>query len=127
MEERAILFDSRFLFRYCVSMIRYFRAAHMEDWESVRGQNHFGAVKIITANVRLFLVLVAWVFFNVIIFACCVVVLVLRDLHLMLGILVIAFCHRRTGRGGEGGCSPPKFWATQIFWTARENLGKACF
>ena len=18
--------------------------------------------------------------------------------------------------GGEGGCSPPKFWATQIFW-----------
>ena len=35
--------------------------------------------------------------------------------------------HRRTGRGGEGGCSPPKFWATQIFWTARENLGKASF
>ena len=27
--------------------------------------------------------------------------------------------------GGEGGCSPPKFWATQIFWAARENLGKA--
>ena len=89
MEERGILFDSRFLFRYSVSMIRYVRAADMEDWESVRGQNHFGAVKIITANVRLFLVLVAWVFCNVIIFACCVVVLVLRDLHLML---VIAFC-----------------------------------
>ena len=35
--------------------------------------------------------------------------------------------HRRTGRGGEGGCSPPKFWATQIFWAARENLGKARF
>ena len=35
--------------------------------------------------------------------------------------------HRRTGRGGEGGCSPPKFWATQIFWAARENLGKANF
>ena len=35
--------------------------------------------------------------------------------------------HRRTGRGGEGGCSPPKFWATQIFWVARENLGKASF
>ena len=35
--------------------------------------------------------------------------------------------HRRTGRGGEGGCSPPKFWATQIFWAARENLGKASF
>ena len=35
--------------------------------------------------------------------------------------------HRRTGRGGEGGCSPPKFWATQIFGAARENLGKASF
>ena len=35
--------------------------------------------------------------------------------------------HRRTGRGGEGGCSPPKFWATQIFWAARENLGKVSF
>ena len=35
--------------------------------------------------------------------------------------------HRRTGRGGEGGCSAPKFWATQIFWAARENLGKASF
>ena len=33
--------------------------------------------------------------------------------------------HRRTGRGGEGGCSAPKFWAAQIFWAARENLGKA--
>ena len=38
--------------------------------------------------------------------------------------------HRRTGRGegggGEEGCSPPKFWATQIFLgAARENLGKA--
>ena len=29
--------------------------------------------------------------------------------------------------GGEGGCSPPKFWATQIFWAARQNLGKANF
>ena len=35
--------------------------------------------------------------------------------------------HRRTGRGGEGGYSPPKVWATQIFWAARENLGKANF
>ena len=36
--------------------------------------------------------------------------------------------HRRTGRGGEGGCSPPpKFWATQTFWAARENLGKVSF
>ena len=91
MEERGILFDSRFLFRYSVSMIRYVRAAHMEDWESVRGHNHFGAVKIITANVRLFLVLVARVFCNVIIFACCVVVLVLRDLHLML--VIFLFFH----------------------------------
>ena len=29
--------------------------------------------------------------------------------------------------GDEEGCSPPKFWATQIFWAARENLGKARF
>ena len=35
--------------------------------------------------------------------------------------------HRRTGRAGEGCWSPPKFWATQIFWAARENLGKASF
>ena len=27
--------------------------------------------------------------------------------------------------GGEEGCSPPKFWATEIFCVARENLGKA--
>ena len=37
--------------------------------------------------------------------------------------------HRRTDRGNEGGFSPPpaKFWATQMFWAARENLGKAIF
>ena len=35
--------------------------------------------------------------------------------------------HRRMGRGGEGGCSPPKFWETHIFWAAREILGKASF
>ena len=35
--------------------------------------------------------------------------------------------HRRTSQGGEGGCSPPKVWGTQIFWAARENLGKASF
>ena len=63
VEERVILFDSRFQIRFplfldSVSMIPYFRAAHMEDWESFGGQNHFGAVTIITANVRLFLVLV---------------------------------------------------------------------
>ena len=39
----------------------------------------------------------------------------------------VSIRHRRTGRGGEGGCSPPKVWATQIFWAARENLGKASF
>ena len=41
--------------------------------------------------------------------------------------LLYNLTHRRTDRGGEGGCSPPKFWATQIFWAARENLGKASF
>ena len=40
---------------------------------------------------------------------------------------VLTWVHRRTGQGGEGGCNPPKFWATQIFWAARENLGKASF
>ena len=35
--------------------------------------------------------------------------------------------HRRTGWGGEGGCNPPKFWATQIFGEAQENLSKASF
>ena len=40
---------------------------------------------------------------------------------------VIVQGHRRTGWGGEGGCSPPKFWATQVFLAARENLGKASF
>ena len=39
----------------------------------------------------------------------------------------VTFHHRRTVRGGEGGCSPPKFGATQFFWAARENLGKASF
>ena len=42
-------------------------------------------------------------------------------------LFVVIDCHRRTGRGGEGGCSPPKVWATQIFWAARGNLGKASF
>ena len=35
--------------------------------------------------------------------------------------------HRRTGRGGWGSCSPPKFWATQIFWAAREIWAKPVF
>ena len=39
------------------------------------------------------------------------------------------FEHRRTGRGGvaRGATAPPKFWATHIFWAAREKLGKASF
>ena len=44
-----------------------------------------------------------------------------------IGNKVVRLAHRRTGRGGEGGCSSPKFWATQIFWAARENLGKVSF
>ena len=49
MEERGILFDSRFLFRYSVSMIRYVRAAHMEDWESFRGcKNHYCKCSIVS-------------------------------------------------------------------------------
>ena len=35
--------------------------------------------------------------------------------------------HRRTGRGGWGGCSPPKSWATQIFWAEREIWAKPVF
>ena len=42
-------------------------------------------------------------------------------------VFVLFPLHRRMGRGCEGGCSPPKFWATQIFWATRENLGKASF
>ena len=30
-------------------------------------------------------------------------------------------------RGARGAAAPPKFWATQIFWAVRENLGKASF
>ena len=29
--------------------------------------------------------------------------------------------------GARGAAAPPKFWASQIFWAARENLGKASF
>ena len=32
--------------------------------------------------------------------------------------------HRRTGRGG---CSPPKFWASQLFWAAKEIWAKPVF
>ena len=44
--------------------------------------------------------------------------------YLLYGITVIGV---RTGGGGEGGCSPPKFWATQIFWAAREIWAKLVF
>ena len=33
----------------------------------------------------------------------------------------------RAGEGARGVAAPPKFWATQIFWAARENLGKVSF
>ena len=29
--------------------------------------------------------------------------------------------------GVRGAAAPQNFWATQIFWAARENLGKASF
>ena len=29
--------------------------------------------------------------------------------------------------GARGAAAPPKFWATQIFWAAIENLGKTSF
>ena len=31
------------------------------------------------------------------------------------------------GVRARGAAAPPKFWATQIFWAARENLGNASF
>ena len=43
-----------------------------------------------------------------------------------LGTLNVRNFHRRTGRGG-GGARGAVFCATQIFWAARENLGKASF
>ena len=41
--------------------------------------------------------------------------------------LLFSTDHRRTGRGGWAGCSPPKFWATQIFWAAREIWARPVF
>ena len=35
--------------------------------------------------------------------------------------------HRRTGWGGEGGCSPPKFWATRIFLGSERKFGQNQF
>ena len=35
--------------------------------------------------------------------------------------------HMHTGQGARGGCSLPKFWATQIFWAAREIWAKPVF
>ena len=64
-----------------------------------------------------------------------IVLLLLRGLYKDLSFLhkaisssVIQGVHRRTGRGTRGECSPPpNFWATQIFWSAGENLDKASF
>ena len=33
----------------------------------------------------------------------------------------------RAGEARGAAAPPPKVWATQIFWAARENLGKASF
>ena len=44
----------------------------------------------------------------------------------MEGILTQTNIGVRAG-GARGAAAPPKFWATQIFWAARENLGKAIF
>ena len=33
----------------------------------------------------------------------------------------------RAGGARGAAAPPPKVWATQIFWAARENLGKASF
>ena len=41
-----------------------------------------------------------------------------------------SLCHESIGvraGGARGAAAPPKFWATQIFWAARENLGKTSF
>ena len=35
--------------------------------------------------------------------------------------------HRRTGRGGEGGCSPPQSLGNSVFLGSKRNLGKASF
>ena len=39
---------------------------------------------------------------------------------------IVAVIGVRAG-GARGAAAPPKVWATQIFWAARENLGKASF
>ena len=41
--------------------------------------------------------------------------------------LIANTTHRRTGRGGEGGCSPPKFWATRIFLGSERKFGQNQF
>ena len=47
------------------------------------------------------------------------------------GVRLIFFCREAfigvRAEGTWGAAAPPKFWATQIFWAARENLGKARF
>ena len=55
---------------------------------------------------------------------------VLVELHALNNLTVERTkTHRRTGRGGgaSGAAAPPRFWASQIFWAARENLGKTSF
>ena len=50
-----------------------------------------------------------------------------REFQVYTGKILITVNIGVRAGGGEGGCSPPKFWATQIVWAARENLGKASF
>ena len=41
--------------------------------------------------------------------------------------LIVKIGVRAGGVGARGAAVPPKFWATQIFWAARENLGNSVF
>ena len=46
--------------------------------------------------------------------------------HLEVNISQYSRIGARAGRA-RGAAAPPKFWATQIFWAARENLDKTSF
>ena len=55
------------------------------------------------------------------------ILVILKNIGQFISLRESGIYHGRTGRGGEGGCSPPKFWATQIFWAAREIWAKPVF
>ena len=44
-----------------------------------------------------------------------------------LSVFFFTVCIGVRAGGARGAAAPPKVWATQIFWAARENLGKASF